>query len=304
METLRRSLEAVVGERVADVRVLHPDVVADPLSFARALSGRIVRSIGRRGKYLLFSLDDGATLVGHLRMSGRLTLNTPSDPVPPHTHLVLALSSGRELRYQDVRRFGRFLVVPPNGKYPGGLGKLGPEPFDSALTTGRFHAMLKRRPGGLKGVLLDQSFVAGLGNIYVDEALFAAAIHPLERAASLSRERAGRLLDAIRSVLDQGIRNRGTSFDTYIDVNGEPGENEAWLRVFGREGKSCPRCGSGIVKIRVAGRGTHLCPHCQRLSRGRGSTRTASSSNMHRKKRPGPTSTASGRRTGSPVKSS
>lgn len=281
VETIRRALLSLEGQRMEAVLVIHPGMVkrSDPETFRQSLEGKRIDAIDRRGKYLLFRLDDHSTLLCHLMMAGRLWLNDPGDPILAHTHVRIFLSSGKELRYQDLRHFGGFTWLKEGDPGPQGLATMGPEPFDPQVDEGAFHAMLKRRKATLKGTLLDQSFMAGLGNIYVDEALFEAALHPETPAFRVNREGAGRLLLAIRNVLDRGIRHRGTTFGTYTDVNGRPGENAPTLQVFRRQGQPCLRCGEVIRKVRVAGRGTHVCPNCQRQPKGRSRPWKTSSSN-------------------------
>lgn len=306
VETVRRALDEVLGQTVVLVTVISPSMVRgiDPEAFVRSLEGERIEEIRRRGKYLLFSLSSGATLIGHLMMAGRLLLKDPGQALPPHTHVILSLSGGRELVYQDLRHFGGFRLVEPGGTLPMGLVRMGPEPFDPALTAPVLARMLRERHGKIKGALLDQHFIAGLGNIYVDEALFEARIHPETGTDSIGSARAAELLSAIQSVLERAISHRGTTFGTYMDLNGRPGENAPALKVFRREGKPCPRCGTPIVKFRVAGRGTHICPRCQVKSRRRGFSRRPSSSPTDPKPKPERTSRVSGGGIRSRVKSS
>jgi len=297
VETIRRALEAVRGERILSVDVRSPAMIRgmDPDEFRLAVEGERIEEVSRRGKYLLFGLGSASTLVCHLMMAGRLLLQAPGAGYPPHTHVVLALSGGEELVYQDLRHFGGFRLIPPGGRLPPGLAAMGPEPFDPSLTPVRFFRMLHSRRGKVKGILLDQRFVAGLGNIYVDESLFAARIHPETPTDRIGREDAERLLSSIRSVLQRAISHRGTTFGTYRDVNGRPGENAPALSVFRREGKPCPRCETPIVKLRVVGRGTHICPTCQPKPRRRRTSRRPSSSLTDPKTRPKRISSACGR---------
>jgi formamidopyrimidine-DNA glycosylase len=265
VETIRRGLEAGVrGRRVVKVAVLSPRAVGGAAQcFAAALAGERVASLGRRGKYLLFGLDGGGAMVGHLRMTGRLRLVRAGDPVAPHTRLVWSLSGGRELRFEDVRQFGRFWYVAPGEDLPRGLRELGPEPLGEEFRAEHLARRLVGRRAPLKALLLDQRVVAGLGNIYVDEALFRARLAPTRPAGGLAAEELERLCAAIRHVLEDALRRGGTTLRDYQDARGRPGGYGECLMVYGRQGQPCRACGAEVVKVRVAGRGTHLCPRCQ-----------------------------------------
>lgn len=298
VETIRRSLvKRLPGEMIAGVAIRSLDVIGYPSAgeFQERLVGATARAIGRRGKYLLIHLESPATgdagqiLVVHLRMTGRLVLTDGERDEFPHTHVVLDLSSRQQLRFSDVRRFGRLYLYRP-GQLPRqllveaglawaapgdhhhqdikplgspGLFQLGPEPlsddFDAAYLARKFYG--RRAP--VKALLLDQSVVAGLGNIYVDEALFGAAIHPGTAAGSIDEATLANLVDNIKDVLVRAIAARGTTFSDYRDGSGEPGEFQNYLQVFARAGQPCTRCGTTIAKTRIAGRGTHFCPACQ-----------------------------------------
>ncbi len=266
VETVRRTLleGGLGGLAIRDVQVRHPGAVhwPEPQRFAQELRGRRIDGVERRGKFLLLRLGD-RTLACHLRMTGRLWLSDAGAELPSHTHVVLALSDGRELRFRDVRRFGGFTLLERDGSMaPPLLGRLGPEPEDlaeDAFAEGcRRHA---RSP--IKALLLDQSFVAGLGNIYADEALHRARVHPRRTCGSLSKQERRAVRLALRAVLRDALGHRGTTFLDFRDGAGEPGAFQAFLRVYGRAGLPCPRCGSPVAKSRVAGRGTHFCPRCQ-----------------------------------------
>ena len=267
----------VAGARITEIEVLRHNSVA-PLSPAEFISGAAGRRIGalrRRGKYLLFFLEGGGVLAAHLRMSGSFILADPHTPRDSHDRLVLTLAFSaenaaantpadmrRELRFHDPRAFGRIRLITDEREV---TALLGPEPLDPAMTDSAFHRLLQRRRR-LKPLLLDQRVLAGLGNIYTDEALHAAGLHPLRRADTLSLTDASRLLSAIRSVLRGAIERRGTSLGdgegSYRSA-GREGENRQQLSVYGRTGRSCPRCGTAVQRIVVGQRGTHLCPRCQ-----------------------------------------
>lgn len=270
VETIRRTLIPVlVGRTITDCAVLLPKVLADqePEAFVGMVRGRKIRDITRRGKYLLFHLAGGHTIVVHLRMTGRLIYHPPEEqPGPPvkHTHVILLLDNNGTLHYVDPRQFGRLQVVRnPRSGPPSALDKLGPEPLDGALSSSDFRERLGSRRTRIKALLLDQHFLAGLGNIYADEALFRARIHPERPAASLTAREAQALYQAIREVLEEAIVWRGTSIVNYVDGEGRPGEFQARLNVYGRNGEPCPICGTTIVRTRVANRGTYFCPTCQ-----------------------------------------
>jgi formamidopyrimidine-DNA glycosylase len=266
VETIRRDLEQrVVGHCFTGVELLWPGCVDRPApdEFAAELPGRCVTAAERRGKYLLFRLDSGGYLVVHLRMTGRLRWRPADGERHHHLRAVLHLDDGHELQFDDQRKFGRLYLVPDAAALDAVLAKVGPEPLVPGFTKEAFRDLLKRRRAQLKPLLLDQRFLAGLGNIYVDEALFRAKLHPLRRSDTLSPEEVDRLYAGIIDALRQGIHNRGTTLSDYRDAWGTAGRNQERLLVFRREGQPCVVCGTPIEKMRVAGRGTHFCPHCQ-----------------------------------------
>lgn len=231
-----------------------------------ALVGRRFVAAGRRGKYLLFELDDGRTLVAHLRMTGRLVWRPSDAPPEPYERAKLVLDDGHDLRWSDLRKFGTWRVVDDPAEV---VGKLGPEPIEDAFTLKAFREALSGRTAPVKAVLLDQRRMSGLGNIYVDEALFEARIRPDTPAGEVSPAAAKRLWAAARSVLERGIENRGASFKDYVDGQGQPGTQHMHVQVFRRDGKPCYACGTQIVRTVVGGRGTHYCPKCQPKARRR-----------------------------------
>lgn len=271
VETIRRDLEPLVtGRRITAVEVdpgtIHLLTPA-PIDALRAtLVGRSFTGAGRRGKYLLFGLDDGRTFIAHLRMTGRLIWRDWSAPPEPYERAKLVLDDGHDLRWSDLRKFGTWRVVEDPAEVIGGLG---PEPIDAAFTLARFRAALAGRTAPVKAVLLDQRRMSGLGNIYVDEALFEARVRPDTRAGELSRAATRRLFEAARAVLERGIANRGASFKDYVDARGEPGSQQMYVKVFRRTGQPCYNCGAIIVRTVVGGRGTHYCPTCQKRARRR-----------------------------------
>lgn len=246
---------AVTGVWTDTPRAAWPSFAA----LARHLPGRRIASIFRRGKYVVIAVPPGRLLI-HLKMSGRLCVADAGEPRAKHTHFAFALDDGREIRFQDARRFGRvFLTDDPDTI----TGRLGPEPLEPAFTPAVFCELLGRRSGALKPLLLDQTFVAGIGNIYADEILWRARLHPRRRAGTLDPKEARTLHRAIRAVLAEGVRYEGTAIDWVYPGGGFQDR----LHAYGRTKEPCRRCGATISRILVAQRGTHFCPCCQRIGR-------------------------------------
>jgi len=273
VETVVRDLRAerLVGRTIRQVAVHWPATVGggSVSGFRGQLAARTIRQIARRGKYIIMALSDGWTLLVHLRMTGQIRLATPSDIREKHEHLVLTLDDGRQIRYRDTRKFGRWQLVRD---VSGHLARLGPEPLSPEFTVRRLREAMSRRSGMLKPLLLNQRILAGLGNIYVDEALWEAGLHPMRSAASLTACDYRRLHAAIRLVLRRGIRARGTTLGygktNFRGLRERAGSNWRNLRVFRRTGEPCLRCGAKIERVRVAQRSTHVCPECQRVREG------------------------------------
>ena len=269
VENVRRTLQDIVGATIARVDVRLPRIVrrpADPAEFAAALAGRTVLAVGRRGKFLRIATD-GPVLVAHMRMEGRFAVCRAKEPEEAHTHVVFALSDGRELRYRDVRQFGTMDLFAPGEEFrlpP--LAALGVEPLDPAFTPEALAGMLRKTTVAVKSFLLNQSYVAGIGNIYADESLFAARLHPLRPANSLAPDEVRRLHAAIVATLVHAVDAGGSTVRSYVDGRGTAGSYQHRLCVYGREGLPCPACGRPIEKCRVGGRGTHFCPACQPYS--------------------------------------
>jgi formamidopyrimidine-DNA glycosylase len=264
VETYARDLAgSLSGRRFTGARVDWPRQL--PLNGAEELDGRIrgqvVEAVGRRGKYLVLRLTADHLLV-HLKMSGRLQIVPAETARNPHAHLVFGMDGGDELRFHDPRKFGRIYLLADVEPV---LGPLGPEPLGADFTADLFGKMIAGRRGRLKPLLLDQRFLVGLGNIYVDESLWEARLHPLRSADSLSEDEILRLHAAIRGVLGRAVEARGTSFSTagYRDLSGNMGEMQGSLAVFRRTGEPCPRCGRPIERMVVGQRSTHFCPGCQ-----------------------------------------
>src|SRR5687768_14607881 len=267
VETIRAGLESrVTGARIVKVELLWPGCVATPSpeELAAELPGRTIERAGRRGKFLVLDLDAAAALTVHLRMTGRLRIPSESETRGSHLRAALTLDRGDELWFEDQRKFGRLYFTRDARELAGVLAKLGPEPLEASFTRDALAELLMRRRAQLKPLLLDQAFIAGLGNIYVDEALFRARLHPERSARSLSGDEVRRLHRAIRAVLRESLEHRGTTFSSFQDANGEAGAYGSVLAVYGRGGRGrCPRCGHLLEKIVVGGRGTHFCPRCQ-----------------------------------------
>jgi len=268
VETVRRGLEAlVVGKTIEAVNVTLGRIIRTPddvEQFKLLLAGLTIDEVCRRGKYLLIGVGP-YTLVSHLRMEGRYGLYETGEPLDLHTHVVFRFTDGTELRYKDVRQFGTMDLLPrdDHAQLPG-LVTLGPEPLEESFTVAVLQEQIaKRRSGKLKALLLDQTFVAGLGNIYVDEVLFQAGLHPETAVHALSDEQVVQLHRAIVDVLAKSVQLGGSSIKSYVNGYGQSGLMQHELKVYGMEKTPCPRCGTEIVKTKVAGRGTHLCPTCQ-----------------------------------------
>ena len=263
VETVARGLaDVLVGRTFTGVTLRWAKTVAYPTAAEfQKIVGRRVTSVGRRGKYVVVNLTEGALLI-HLKMSGRLQVLPRGNLPDRHTHTVFDLDNGQQLHFRDVRKFGRVYLVADPAQI---TGQLGPEPLASDFTEADFHRLLARRSGRLKSLLLNQEFLAGLGNIYADESLFAARLHPLRKADSLTPEEQHRLYQAIRTVLASAVEDRGTTLDDrgYLDARGEAGSYQDRVAVYGRTGKGCLVCDSVIQRLVVGGRSTHYCPSCQ-----------------------------------------
>jgi formamidopyrimidine-DNA glycosylase len=260
----RQLRETLLGRRFTGVDVRWERAIQgmDAERFASEVIGRAISGVGRRAKYLLLTLDDGRLLIAHRRMSGNLLLRGAGPDEPPYARVVFCLDDGRRLYYTDPRKFGRLMLVCPDA-LPSALAELGPEPLEAAFTPSILEERLAGSRRALKAALLDQRVVAGLGNIYADEALFRAGIHPLRPAGSLTTEEMARLHAGIQGALTTGIAHGGTTFGRHRDLYDEAGSNLEHVEVYRRTGQPCLRCGTPIARITVAQRGTHFCPHCQ-----------------------------------------
>ena len=264
VETVVRGLrEPLIGRRIQSMWHDWAPTVHAPgaAEFAARIAGQEVRAVNRRGKYILIALEHD-TLVVHLKMSGRLYVTgaDSTNEADRWVHVRFDLDGGRQLRFSDMRKFGRVYLTNDPASL---LSHLGPEPLSDGFTLAGFRAGLRGRKRAIKAQLLDQEVVAGVGNIYADEALFRAGIHPAARAGALTADEAARLQQAIRAALGDGIKHEGASINWYRKPDGQKGESQDHFYVYGRTGLPCRRCATAINKIRVAQRGTHFCPECQ-----------------------------------------
>jgi len=267
VETIRRTLDAkVTGRKIVRVEMLLPRLVKwpSPGEFQALITDTVISRLARRGKYLLFYLDSGIVMVVHLRMTGRLFIQNELNG-DRFARIVFDLDDGKQLVYADSRTLGTLYAMPePELWRIAGLHTMGPEPLSPEFTPGYFREKLLGRKGKIKALLLDQKVIGGLGNIYVDESLALAGIHPERASDSLSEEESERLYEAVNKVIEQGIRHGGTTFRDYRDGEGGRGSNQHHLSVYGRKSEPCKVCGTPIAKGEVAGRGTHYCPNCQK----------------------------------------
>jgi len=255
------------GNRINGAFVHWPKTVATcctPEAFPLLLKGKTILGIQRRGKYIIFELSENYWMLIHLRMTGRLELAASTSPLNRHVHVIMNMGDGRRLIFHDTRKFGRFYLTSDPASI---IGSLGPEPLNPDFSAKLLANRLEGRRRQVKPLLLDQSFLAGLGNIYVDEALWLARIHPLRSAHTLTLKEVLSLHRAIRSVLRQGIRNAGTSLGrgkgNFISPQSDQGRNKNQLKVFRLTGQPCKRCGHTIERIVVGQRSTHICSRCQ-----------------------------------------
>lgn len=267
VETIKRIIEPqVTGQTISAVTVNHPQVIGYPdvESFKGQLTSQTIKSMSRRGKFLTFHFVNGERMVLHLRMTGQL-LVTPADfPEEKHTHLIADLSGGNQLRYIDVRRFGRFWYLKKGEEdIVTGQDKLGVEPLDDSLTAEYLKEKLGKRKKAIKEMLHDQSIVAGIGNIYSDEILSAASIYPEEKCSSLTDAEWKILAEKIKEIIEWGINTNEMTLEEYLAGKGKEYSNIHNLRVYGRDGQPCGKCGSIIERIVIGGRSSCYCPLCQ-----------------------------------------
>ena len=265
VETIKRDLASrILGRSFAGATINWPKMVQIHSSehFSSCLRGMGIEKLDRRGKYLILRLSGGEALILHFRMSGSLLLKPASAEPDPYDRVIFHLDDGTELRFRDPRKLGVMWLVEDESVV---VGKLGPEPLEPDFTAEVLAQRLARRSAVIKALLCDQTFLAGVGNMYADEALFAAGIHPLRGAKSLSWGEVMRLHSALRQVLAEAIARSGASISDYRRPDGEPGAAQFEFQVAHRRGQPCPKCGTTIERIPIRNRGTYFCPRCQKL---------------------------------------
>ena len=284
VETIRRDLnKELKGRKILKLKFYDWDKMLkpDPETVKKAIEGKKIKDFGRRAKLLLMHLSDlprgkagdkaglddhGTTIAIHLKMSGQLILKKDSDPRDRFNHVIIQLDKGEQLHFNDLRKFGYLRVVENKEELESILSAFGPEPFTKEFTLDVFKRILKKTTRNIKTVIMDQAKISGVGNIYADEALWRAKIHPEKTAEKLTEKEMRGLFKAIIFVLKQGIEDRGTSVDNYLDAYAKQGNHANNLKVFRLDKKPCPRCKTIVKKIRVNGRGTHYCPKCQAVA--------------------------------------
>ena len=266
VETVRRGLEKLIlGMKIASIEIRYPKMIKTDLDqFQKELPGQLVKSMGRRGKYLLFYLTD-KVLISHLRMEGKYFYYPDQVPERKHAHVLIHFEDGGTLVYEDVRKFGTMELLAPELLDAYFVSKkLGPEPTEQDFDLEIFRGFLKKSKKPIKSHLLDQTLVAGLGNIYVDEVLWRAKVHPASPSQSLTRAEATAIHEQTIEVLGQAVEKGGSTIRTYTNAFGEDGTMQEFHQVYDKTGEACSRCGAIIEKIQLGGRGTHFCPKCQR----------------------------------------
>ncbi|AKG04153.1 DNA-formamidopyrimidine glycosylase [Salimicrobium jeotgali] len=259
-------LKQVTGKRISRVEVFWPSIVKVPedrKQFEEMLQGQELQSVDRKGKFLILHLDD-YSLVSHLRMEGKYFIRNGEEPKDKHTHIIFTFEDGSSLHYNDVRKFGTMHLFDKGEEYNNKpLNTLGPDPIEGRFTTEYMYEQLQRTTRRIKTILLDQSVVAGFGNIYVDETLFRAGVHPERLGSSLDRETVKRIVEEGEKVIREAMEAGGSTIRSYSRSDGSRGEYQTKLFVYGKEGEPCPACRRPITKTKVGGRGTHVCYYCQ-----------------------------------------
>lgn len=266
VETVRRGLEKLIlGKKISNIEIHYPKMIKTDLEqFQKEMPGQVIQTMGRRGKYLLFYLSN-KVLISHLRMEGKYFYYPDQVPERKHAHVFIHFEDGGTLVYEDVRKFGTMELLAPEILEAYFLSKkLGPEPTEQDFDLEIFIGALKKSKKPIKSHLLDQTLVAGLGNIYVDEVLWRAKVHPASPSQSLTRAEATAIHNQTISVLGQAVEKGGSTIRTYTNAFGEDGTMQELHQVYDKAGQACSRCGTSIEKIQLGGRGTHFCPNCQR----------------------------------------
>lgn len=269
VETVKRILTPqLIGRRIQKLTIHKPEIIATPdaESFAECLTNAVITGLRRRGKFLLIDFENHYTVTLHLRMTGQLFAAPKNYPCKKHTHLIFHLDDGNELRFVDVRRFGKFwLLRTEEPDILTGIQKLGLEPFDAELTGAYLEEKFSKRKIAVKQALLEQSVIAGIGNIYADEILYQSHIHPAIKTADLKQEQWESLAWAVPLVMKTAVRNNAITAEDYLKEEGRAYRTSEFLRVYGRKGIACSACGASIEKITISGRGSYYCPRCQSL---------------------------------------
>jgi formamidopyrimidine-DNA glycosylase len=267
VETVKENLKKrLINTKINDVKVLYNNIIAypDTNTFEKTLKNKKVKDITRRGKFIIFDLED-YYLLSHLRMEGKYFIKNKNDQINKHEHVIFNLDNNQELRYMDTRKFGKmFLIQKENIDTIGPLKELGLEPFDKKLTPNYLKEKIKNKIIPIKTALLDQSIIAGIGNIYADEILFLAHVNPLKKSNTLKEKELNNIIKSTKEVLNKAIAKGGTTIHTYTSVDGIKGTYQDSLFVHNKEKELCKVCQTQIKKIKVGGRGTYYCPHCQK----------------------------------------
>ncbi len=267
VETVKESLRLrLTGRRIKNVNVIYDNIIAYPKvqDFINNIKNQRINDMHRRGKFILFDLDD-YYLLSHLRMEGKYFFKNKDDEILKHEHVIFDLDNGEELRYMDTRKFGKmYLIKKEDIDKIGPLKELGLEPWDDNLTSDYLLEKYRKKRLPIKSVLLDQSIIVGIGNIYADEILFLCKINPLKKCNEITKKDAFNIIKYTKEVLEEAIKKGGTTIRSYSSVDGVHGLFQEELLVHGRDNGKCPICNTEIVKIRVGGRGTYYCPKCQK----------------------------------------
>ncbi|MEW6609469.1 MAG: bifunctional DNA-formamidopyrimidine glycosylase/DNA-(apurinic or apyrimidinic site) lyase [bacterium] len=267
VETIVRGLQQqIIGQKIIKVSVHLPKIIKqETKEFASQLKDTQIQGISRRGKMIIITLSNNLSLLIHLKLSGQIVYTSPRSPMANHTHLVIELSGGNQLRYIDLRQFGYVILTKTSILSElTQLAGLGDEPLKISLSD--FKRLISTKKGRIKSLLLNQSFLAGIGNIYADESLHLARIHPLQLASTLTQSQIKILYQSIRNVLSAAILYRGSSISNYVDSSGQEGGYQRFHRVYQREGQVCVTCQEKISRVKIGGRSSYFCPHCQKLN--------------------------------------
>ena len=267
VEQVRKTLAPhITGHKITGVEVYLDRLIKFPApdKFIAGLTGKTILEVGRRGKYLVLKTGESQKLIVHLRMTGALMAQDSNLPAPDYAKIKFTLTDNVTMWFTDIRTFGTLYLVTDGDCYIDGYETLGPEPLSEGLNPAYLGPLAARSRKAVKTFILDQRIIAGLGNIYADECLALSGINPMRTANTLTEAEIAALCEAINAVIAQGIKNRGTTFRDYKDGEGNRGENQKYLLVYGRGGKQCKKCGGTLASAKVGGRGTTYCPHCQK----------------------------------------